>query len=221
MLKVVHTLHLQAWLLSSVWLCSTSCLVTRFTAEEGRGKEKPRPHSRERYTHPWTIGRSSLLRAHQDVQGLLHQGYSKRENMAIQSCQMDQPNSWKIIFLHALCGSIVSLKDMQDRKGLQTIFTQRSWQYRSNQTRSIIQTQTILFAVVLYPWLIIRVMHDWMDIILWTPANWSRTINRSSKMIPLPPTVGFALRCWVQRTGDRRANERCRSAQSRLKRQQR
>lgn len=211
MLKVVPTLHLQAQLLYSVELYGASCSITRFYTEMRRAKEKPRPRSTQTYT--WTMGRSSYPGGRQTVppSRMVKKEERERErNMAIQSCQMYGP-SWNIIFcMHLTAPLFLKKNHGQDWKRKRTVLIQRSWQNRSNQgssssplhcfcTSSFIQTQTIFFAFVLYPWLILRVRHDWMDIILWTPANWSRTINRSSKMILLPPTVGFALRCWVQR----------------------
>lgn len=43
--------YVKGWLLSSVWQCTASCSITRFTAEKRRGKEKPRPCSRETHTN--------------------------------------------------------------------------------------------------------------------------------------------------------------------------
>lgn len=119
--------------------------------------------------------------------------------------------NWKIIFLHIPSSSVGSLGRHTDNLGKESRRFSILAVHNSNRGSSwstlhflcvspIIQIQTILFAVVLYPWLILRVMHAGMDIILWTPANWSWTINGSSKMILLPLTVGFALQCWVQRT---------------------
>lgn len=150
------------------------------------------------------------------------------KEVAIQSSQMRRRGSRKISFLNSLSSSIVSLRrhvcrpgNVQDaqRERRSTKVTEEVpplWWLRA---APLIQMQTIFFTVVLYAWLILRVMHSGMDIIWWTPGNWSVTINRSSKMMPPSPTVGFGPRCWVQRDVDRRANERCSSVHGQLKQQ--
>lgn len=132
--------------------------------------------------------------------------------MTIQSSRMYMHSSWKIILLHVQQQPLCFYKTDMDNLGEDSIeFPQSSWQCGSHWGSSsstlhclcaslVIQTITIFFTDVLYPWLILRVMHAWIEIILWTPANWSRTINRSSKMIPLPSPVGLAPQRWVQRT---------------------
>ena len=158
----------------------------------------------------------------------------KKKNTTIQSSQMYRHSSWKIVFLHSLSSSFVSLRGHMENLGKDSkIFSHQDLcsrkvceevpapLYTVFYDSSIIQTQTIFFTVVLYPWMILWVMHAGMDIILWTPANWSRTIKKDHQRWSRCPWQS-ALPCDAKFKGWRSwANEGCCSADSQPKQQQR